>query len=64
MVRSDELGAVLATVSKHDIAGIVAIVVGVIVVGLGLVRAALRTAMLTVGLIVVVVGILFFTRTL
>jgi hypothetical protein len=54
--------AVLATVSKHAIAGIVAIVVGVAVVLLGLVKAAIRMAMLFVGVIVVVLGILLATR--
>ena len=49
-------------VSKHAVAGIVAIVVGVAVVLLGLVKAAIRMAMLFVGLIVVVVGILLATR--
>jgi hypothetical protein len=56
--------AVLATVSKHAIGGIVAIVIGVLVVLFGLVKAAIRTAMLFIGVIVVVVGILLATRTI
>jgi len=55
---------ILATVSKHDIAGIVVILVGVFVLGLGIMRAAIRTAMLFAGVIVLVIGILLVTRTL
>lgn len=55
---------VLATISKHDIAGIVAILIGVAVVGLGIMRAVARTALLAVGAIVVIVGILLVSRTI
>jgi hypothetical protein len=58
--------AMLATVSKHAIAGIVAIVAGVIVVGFGVVKLAAKTAMAfllpLVGVVVIVIGILFVTR--
>jgi hypothetical protein len=64
MVGVPGSAAVLGTVSKHAIAGVVAIVIGVLVVGFGLVRAAIRTAMLFIGVIVVVIGILLATRTI
>jgi hypothetical protein len=56
--------AVFATVSKHAIGGIVAIVVGVLAVLFGLVKTAIRTAMLFVGVVIVVLGILLATRTI
>ena len=52
----------LATISKHDIGGIIAILVGIAVLGLGLARAAIRTALLFLVAIVIVVGILLVTR--
>jgi hypothetical protein len=55
---------VLSTISKHDIGGIIAIVVGIAVLVFGLLRAAIRAAMLAVSAVVVVVGILLLTRTL
>jgi hypothetical protein len=55
---------VLATISKHDIGGIIAIVVGVVALAFGLVRAAIRAAMLAFGAVVVIIGILLLTRTL
>jgi hypothetical protein len=55
---------VLATISKHDIGGIIAIVAGVVVLAFGLLRAAIRTAMLALSAVVVVIGILLLTRTL
>jgi hypothetical protein len=55
---------VVATISKHHISGIIAIIAGAVVVGIGVVRAALRVAMLAVGSVVVVIGILLFTRTI
>ena len=60
--------AMLATVSKHAIAGVVAIVAGVIVVGFGVVKLAAKTAMgfllPLAGVVVIVIGILFVTRTI
>jgi hypothetical protein len=60
--------ALIATVSKHDIGGIVAIVIGAIVIVLGVAKLAARTAMAfllpLVGVVVVVIGILLFTRTI
>jgi hypothetical protein len=53
---------VVATISKHDIGGIIAIVLGVIVLAFGLLRAAIRTAMLVVAAVIVVVGVLLLTR--
>ena len=65
---STTTAAVLASVSKHDEAGIAAVVVGLILVGIGAVRVAGRAAraMLIpiVGVVVIILGILFFTRTL
>jgi hypothetical protein len=55
---------VLATISKHDIGGIIAIVVGVVVLVFGLLRAAIRAAMLAISAVVVIIGILLLTRTL
>jgi hypothetical protein len=58
--------AVLAGMSKHDDAGIAAIVVGAILVAFGALRVAGRAAraMLIpiVGIVVIVIGVLFFTR--
>jgi hypothetical protein len=54
----------LANVSKHASAGIAAIVIGVLAVGFGLVKAAVRAAMLAIGVIIVVLGILLATRTI
>jgi hypothetical protein len=55
---------VLATISKHDVGGIIAIVVGIVVLVFGLLRAAIRAALLAVSAVVVVIGILLLTRTL
>jgi hypothetical protein len=55
---------VLATISKHDIGGIIAILVGIAVLVFGLLRAAIRAAMLALGAVVVIIGILLLTRTL
>jgi len=64
MLGSFDGQSVLATISKHDIGGIIAIVVGVVVLVFGLLRAAIRAAMLAVSAVVVVIGILLLTRTL
>ncbi len=60
--------AVIATMSKHDKAGIAAIVVGAILVLFGAVRVAGRAARATllpiIGVVIIIFGILFFTRTL
>lgn len=63
-MHAAELGAVLATVSKHAISGIIALVVGVIVLAYGLMRAAARAAMMFAGAIVIIIGILLLTRTI
>jgi type IV secretory pathway VirB2 component (pilin) len=62
MQQSAEIGTLLASISKHHLAGIIAVVVGVIVVGFGLLRSAMRVAFSVVGIVVVVLGILVFTR--
>ncbi len=64
MPGSIDSSFVVATVSKHDIGGIIAIVIGIAVLVFGLMRAAIRAAMLVVGVVVVVIGILLLTRTL
>ncbi|MCU1492908.1 MAG: hypothetical protein JWO62_672 [Acidimicrobiaceae bacterium] len=60
--------AVLAGMSKHDDAGIAAIVVGIVLVALGALRVAGRTAQAMLipvaGVVVIIIGILFFTRAL
>ena len=67
-MEANTMAAVLATLTKHDEVGIAAVVVGLIIVGLGFVRVAGRAAraMLVpiVGVALIIVGILFFTRTL
>ncbi|HEY5272989.1 MAG TPA: hypothetical protein VIJ34_07115 [Acidimicrobiales bacterium] len=55
---------VVATISKHDIGGIIAIVVGLAVLVFGLMRAAIRAAMLVLSVVVVLIGVLLLTRTL
>jgi|GEM_PF-2984508 hypothetical protein len=61
-------GSVLAVVNKHHLVGIVAIVVGALVVAVGALRFFGRTvrSMLVpvVGLVVVVLGILLYFRKL
>jgi hypothetical protein len=64
MPGSIDSSFVLATVSKHDIGGIIAIVVGIVVVVFGLMRAAIRAAMLVLGVVVVLIGVLLLTRTI
>jgi hypothetical protein len=64
MPGSIDSSFVLATVSKHDIGGIIAIVVGIVVVIFGLMRAAIRAAMLVLGVVVVLIGLLLLTRTI
>jgi hypothetical protein len=65
---SSTTAAVLAAFSKHDEAGLAAVIVGVIVIALGAVRVAGRAAramlLPIVGVVIVVLGILFFTRAL
>jgi len=60
--------ALLATVSKHDIGGILAIVVGAIAIVLGVAKLAAKTAIAFLlpiaGVVVIVIGILLFTRTI
>jgi hypothetical protein len=55
---------VLAAISKHDVGGIIAILVGVVILVFGLLRAAIRAALLAVSAVVVIVGVLLLTRTL
>jgi len=64
MPSSIDSSFVVATVSKHAIGGIIALVIGAVVVAFGLMRAAIRAAMLVIGVIVVLVGVLLLTRTL
>jgi len=62
------LAAAKGGFSKHDLAGTVAVVVGLAVVVLGVVRVMAKVAGATIlpliGGVIVIVGILFFTRTL
>ena len=57
---------IVGTVSKHDVGGIIAIVVGVLIVVLGFAKVAAKTAMAFLfplaGIVVVVLGILLLTR--
>ena len=53
---------VLATLSKHDVAGIVAILIGIVVVVLGIMRRVAKLALLATGAAVVVLGILLVSR--
>jgi hypothetical protein len=64
MPGSIDSSFVVATISKHDVGGIIAIVVGLAVLVFGLMRAAIRAAMLVLGVVVVLVGVLLLTRTL
>ena len=64
MSSSLSSAALLGTVSKHATAGIIAIVIGALAFLLGLVKTAVRTVMLLVGVGVVVIGILLATRTI
>jgi hypothetical protein len=65
-------GAVLAAAkggfSKHDAAGTVALVVGLALVVFGVMRTMARVAgaaiLPVIGLVLVIIGILFFTRTI
>ncbi|MCU1492121.1 MAG: hypothetical protein JWM85_3526 [Acidimicrobiaceae bacterium] len=61
-------GDLLATFSKHDLAGLIAIIVGVVLLGAGLLRVMGRVAVGAVvpiiGLVVLIIGILFITRTI
>jgi hypothetical protein len=60
--------SVLAVVNKHHLAGIVAIVVGAVVVVIGALRFFGRTvrsmSLAVVGLVVVVIGVLLYFRKL
>jgi hypothetical protein len=58
--------AMVLALSKHDDAGIAAIVVGLVLVALGALRVAGRTAQAMLipiaGIVVILIGILLFTR--
>jgi hypothetical protein len=60
--------AILATVDKHDLGGTIVVVVGVALVVLGAIRMAAKAASAFLiplaGLVVLIVGILLFTRTI
>lgn len=60
--------AILAGMSKHDDVGIVAVVVGAILIALGALRVAGRTARAMfvpiAGVVIIIIGILLFTRAL
>ena len=68
---SAQLAGVLAAAkggfSKHDLAGTIAIVVGLAIVVFGVMRVMARVAgaviLPAIGLVIVIVGVLFFTRT-
>ena len=72
MQGADTVATMLAAAkggfSKHDLAGTVAVVVGLAVVVFGVMRVMARVAgaaiLPLVGLVVIIVGVLFFTRTL
>lgn len=57
----------VASLSKHDLAGIVAIVVAVLLVVLGGLRLAVKAVAMTffvLAVVVVIIAILLFTRAL
>lgn len=58
----------LLGVDKHHVAGIVAIVIGAVLVLLGLARVfgrmAIGAVVPLIGLVIVIVGVLLFTRTI
>jgi hypothetical protein len=62
------LAAAKGGFSKHDLAGVVAVVVGVAIVVFGAIRVMARVAgaiiLPVIGLVILIIGILFFTRTL
>ena len=66
MADSHSVGVLLATVSKHEIGGIVGIVVGVILVIFGWLRVMAKAAgailIPIVGLIVILLGVLLYTH--
>jgi|GEM_PF-991221 hypothetical protein len=71
MHATASLGAILAAasksgISKHEIAGIIGLVIGAALVLFGGMRVAARAAggaaILIVGIVIVVLGILLFTR--
>lgn len=59
-------GALLAAVSKHDIAGIVAVIAGIALLGFAATRVAAKVAgaglIAAVGAVAVLIGILMFAR--
>ena len=59
---------IVASISKHDLGGTVVVVVGVVLIVLGGLRMAAKAASAFLipiaGLVVLVVGILLFTRTI
>ena len=60
------ISAVLLALSKHHVSGIIGIIVGIIVIGFGGLRIMQRAAgammFAFVGLVVVILGILLYTR--
>ena len=62
------LAAAKGGFSKHDLAGTIAVVVGLAIVVFGAMRVMARVAgaaiLPVIGLVVLIVGVLFFTRTL
>jgi hypothetical protein len=61
-----ELNAAILALSKHKLGGVIGIVVGVVVLGLGALRVMKRMAgaalVALVGVVVVIAGILLYTR--
>ena len=59
-------GALIATVNKHHVGGIIAVIVGVALLGFAATRVAARAAgaalFVGAGAVVVLIGILLFTR--
>ncbi len=62
------LAAAKGGFSKHDLAGTIAVIVGAAIIVFGVIRLTARVAgaaiLPLIGLVVVIIGILFFTRTL
>ena len=65
-MHSAELNAAILALSKHKLGGVIGIVIGVVVLGLGALRVMKRMAgaalLALVGIVVVIGGILLYTR--
>ena len=62
------LSSVILAVNKHHLVGAVGVILGIIVIGIGVLRVVRRTAgamvMAVLGIIVLLLGILLYTRIL